>query len=207
MLRQMQGKNMPRSSTAPSRLTRSTTAPVGEARMKRGVASMPLEATRELPENTVDGIKNKAPKHISQTDGGSQFPSVAMKRQEAVPQNDDVPCSERAVEKQREAAGPKDSPPALPVKKKRSRVLSVDTLPPSLSPTSRHALRTVQQQQQEQHRQNLTASPSMPIRRQHSLPTPLPSRGYPNSVVQQTEKITKRIQELLMAAQHGQQAR
>ena len=192
MLRQMQGKPPPRPAADLPHLTRATTAPLLLPN-KPEISGSQLETAEELPENSADGGEREV---LSQLDAGSY-----EKLQEVVSRT-----TELVTEKQKEMTEQKEAPPSLPVKKKRSRVLSVDTPPPSLSPTSQSAVRAVQKQQVKQHHESGPVNSSLSMRRQQPLPPTLSKTGV-DAVVQQTEKITKRIQELLMAAQHGQPAK
>lgn len=207
MLRQLQGKTISGSSTAPSRLMRATTAPVGELGLKQKVTSVRSDTTKERSEHVSDGRK-KDTVEKDEVDGGLSLDGDSKEQSEKQQSEIDLRKDKHKpmVEKQQESVQSCDLPPALPVKKKRSRVLSVDTLPPSLSPVSLRAV----QQQKEQNRLSLSGLSNVfhSVARQYSLPAVAPSlKTAVDSVIPQTEKITKRIQELLMAAQHGHPAK
>jgi hypothetical protein len=194
MLLQMQGKPSPLPTanptsgptSGPPRLIRATTAPLLPLN-KQEVSSTQLEATEELHEDSVDGRESQEVPSESGACTYDHLPETAFQ------------------EKQREATEKKESPPSLPIKKKRTRVLSVDTPPPALSATSQSALLAVQKQQLKQQQESEPVNSSVLIRRQQTMPT-MSSKAAADAIVQQTEQITKRIQELLMAAQHGQPA-
>ena len=126
-----------------------------------------------------------------------------------------------------------DEAPALPVKvlldartlalliyslfQKRSIIIQ-EAPPPDLSPASVTAVSQTKNTYHPSNRQSSPVTPSFPPsaltererekfrERKVSLPA-VRTTTRQTDVVQQTERITKRIQELLLAAQHGQQSK
>eukprot|EP00118_Oscarella_pearsei_P003554 m.14781 g.14781 ORF g.14781 m.14781 type:complete len:806 (+) comp25976_c0_seq4:13-2430(+) len=168
---------------------------------QRPLQRPPLGRTTTAP---AGGLSKGGPGGKDEWDGPSKIMEEDEEQQVAPPPSKTSPLTRLRDHSQEEA-------PALPVKK-RSLVSSMHAEtppPPSLSQASLVAV-----SQRKGHRQSSPINPTFPSPKQErERKGSLPASSFKgrtqtrqSDVVQQTEKITKRIQELLLAAQHGQQA-
>ncbi|XP_065831543.1 ARF GTPase-activating protein GIT2-like [Oscarella lobularis] len=173
---------------------RSTTAPVGQLRVTPPVVAVERDECDGRPEKIVEEDEMEHNTKLKPNQTPPQQPKSLFREPKA---NFD------------------DEAPALPVKKRS--IIIQEAPPPDLSPASVTAVSQAKNTYHPSNRQSSPVTPSFPPsaltererekfrERKVSLPA-VRTTTRQTDVVQQTERITKRIQELLLAAQHGQQS-